>query len=293
MHPSMDYAEIPISFACEGATLVGVLARPERPAGTGVVIVVGGPQYRVGSHRQFVLLARALAEAGFTCLRFDYRGMGDSDGPRVPFEQTGPDIRAAVDALCRSVAGIERVVLWGLCDGAAASALFAPGEPRVAGLALFNPWVRTAEGEAEAMLKHYYRRRLLDARFWRKLRRGDVHVGRSLASLWRTATRAFSKRAAARDETNALATGPLPERVGRALLQHDGPVLIALSERDTVAAEFELIASRAGPLCQVAARPNAARVRLEGADHTFSSAQWRNDAATATVAWLHRHFTAA
>jgi alpha/beta superfamily hydrolase len=45
-----------------------------------VLVIVGGPQYRAGSHRQFTLLARSLAEQGFAVLRFDYRGMGDSTG---------------------------------------------------------------------------------------------------------------------------------------------------------------------------------------------------------------------
>ena len=54
--------EIPLAFPCQQDSLIGILHRPERPRRTGVVIVVGGPQYRVGSHRQFTLLARYLAE---------------------------------------------------------------------------------------------------------------------------------------------------------------------------------------------------------------------------------------
>ena len=37
-----------IVFECSGARLCGVLHRPSRPDRRGVVIVVGGPQYRVG-----------------------------------------------------------------------------------------------------------------------------------------------------------------------------------------------------------------------------------------------------
>ena len=61
----MNYTEQTTAFACAGETLLGILAEPQTPAHTGVVVVVGGPQYRVGSHRQFVLLSRALAAAGF------------------------------------------------------------------------------------------------------------------------------------------------------------------------------------------------------------------------------------
>jgi len=50
-----------LTFDCDGDACIGVLATGRAPgaARTGVVIVVGGPQYRVGSHRQFTLLARA------------------------------------------------------------------------------------------------------------------------------------------------------------------------------------------------------------------------------------------
>ena len=62
-------SESAIAFACAGERLLGIVTRPQQAATTGVVIVVGGPQYRVGSHRQFVLLARDLAEAGYAVLR--------------------------------------------------------------------------------------------------------------------------------------------------------------------------------------------------------------------------------
>jgi len=47
----------------------------------------------VGSHRQFVQLARRLAKQGYPTLRFDYRGMGDSEGVYRSFENVGPDLQ--------------------------------------------------------------------------------------------------------------------------------------------------------------------------------------------------------
>ena len=49
-----------------------------------VVIVVGGPKYGVGSHRQFVTTARYVAAAGYPVLRFDYPSKGDSSYHRKP-----------------------------------------------------------------------------------------------------------------------------------------------------------------------------------------------------------------
>ena len=74
------WLEDPLSFGCGDETLIGVLARPALETRVGVVIVVGGPQTHVGSHRQFVLLSRHLAAGGVPCFRFDVRGMGDSTG---------------------------------------------------------------------------------------------------------------------------------------------------------------------------------------------------------------------
>jgi LmbE family N-acetylglucosaminyl deacetylase len=89
--------ESAIAFGCEAETLFGVLHRPVQPGTRGVVIVVGGPQTRVGSHRQFVLLARALAAAGVAALRFDYRGMGDSSGSVRDFTTIDADIWAGAE----------------------------------------------------------------------------------------------------------------------------------------------------------------------------------------------------
>ena len=58
----MSFTEQAFVFPCAGERLLGIVTMPECPRATGVLLVVGGPQYRVGSHRQFLLLSRALAE---------------------------------------------------------------------------------------------------------------------------------------------------------------------------------------------------------------------------------------
>src|SRR5712692_9618697 len=137
----MTHNEIALIFDCEGESLVGILSGAGPLAGRGVLIVVGGPQYRVGSHRQFTLLARHLAERGVPALRFDYRGMGDSGGEFRTFERVGADIRWAVDRFFASVPGLKEVVIWGLCDAASAALFYAHQDERVSGLILLNPWV--------------------------------------------------------------------------------------------------------------------------------------------------------
>ena len=82
--------------------MLGIVSLPAPDApqqNTGVVIVVGGAQYRVGSHRQFVQMARLLAAAGYPVLRFDFPGMGDSPGAPVAFEDSAPHIAAAEEGV--------------------------------------------------------------------------------------------------------------------------------------------------------------------------------------------------
>lgn len=96
----MDVRERPVLFECNGCRLVGII-HGAGSGDTGVLVIVGGPQYRVGSHRQFLLLARYLAANNVPVMRFDYRGMGDSEGDIRSFESIDDDIRAAIDAFSK------------------------------------------------------------------------------------------------------------------------------------------------------------------------------------------------
>lgn len=297
--------ECAVVFPCEGRELVGVLHRPDVAASVGVVIVVGGPQYRVGSHRQFTQLARALADAGYAVLRFDYRGMGDSDGDARTFEDVQPDIAAAIGALAREVPTATRIVLWGLCDAVSAILLGAADDERVAALVLANPWVRSDAGEARARLKHYYLQRLLSPGFWRKLMHGGVNPAasiRGIAASWRKARGAPASSAeptsAPRDAQPATvsadaaaatsSSGEFVERMLNGWQRYGGPVLLLLSGRDLTAREFEDLCGRARPWRRLIAKATTTVVRLPDADHTFSTRDALSSSTVACIDWLAR-----
>src|SRR5439155_9776004 len=130
---SREEIEEVVAFQGRQGRLWGVLARPPAAlaaSSMAVLVVVGGPQYRVGSHRQFVSLARRLAKSGFATLRFDYAGMGDSEGARPDFLNCGPDLAAALGALAQACPRVTRFAVWGLCDAASAAFMFATADAR-------------------------------------------------------------------------------------------------------------------------------------------------------------------
>ena len=77
-----EYLEKAIEFSCLDKKLYGILHIPDhfRIIDQIVLMIVGGPQTRVGSHRLYVQFARKISEKGFAVFRFDYEGIGDSEG---------------------------------------------------------------------------------------------------------------------------------------------------------------------------------------------------------------------
>ncbi|MEA1013581.1 hydrolase 1, exosortase A system-associated [Sphingosinicella sp. LY1275] len=171
-----------MTFACEDATLGATL--DDGAGTTGVLMVTGGSQTRIGSHRMYERLAAALAERGVPCFRFDRRGVGDSEGADPGFRGSGPDIAAATGAFRAARPGLERIVGFGLCDGATALALF--GRPAgLDGLILANPWLVEAEAgrPAPAAIKRHYRDRLLSREGWDKILSGSISYRKLLKGI--------------------------------------------------------------------------------------------------------------
>lgn len=280
-----------LAFGCQGEQLVSVVSLPAgEPGDLALLVVVGGPQVRAGSHRQFTQLCRTVAATGVPAMRFDVRGMGDSTGPLHTFEHVGDDISAALDALQARLPGVRRVVLWGLCDGASAALMHvhAQADPRVAGLVLLNPWVRSAQTLARAHVKHYYWNRLRQGEFWRKLLGGGVAL-KALRDL-------AGNLKAARGGTPAAGSAaalPFQERMLRGAEGFAGPVLWVLSGQDYTAKEFVELAAQVPAWQRVLARPGAERLDLEGADHTFSDRVHEDALAARTVSWLQARCTGA
>lgn len=278
-HPS--WVEEALVVPCAGESLMAMLSLPatETPRG-GVVIVVGGPQYRAGSHRQFVQLARRLAAGGYAVIRFDMRGMGDSTGTMPSFDEIDPDIDAVVQALRRRLPGLKGVALWGLCDGASAALIHVRhgAAKAVQALALANPWVRTGATQARTQVRHYYPDRIRQGSFWVKLLSGGV-ARQAAADFLRNVWRSLSKRDG-RDRAT------FQERMAAGWFNFEGPILLIMSSNDYTAREFDDVTASSSDWRGAQQRPRLERVDIAGADHTFSDDEARRAVEDATLRWL-------
>lgn len=284
-HLASTNAERPLVFECKGEQLMGVLHEGEQDASRGILLVVGGPQYRVGSHRQFISLARELALQGIPVFRFDYRGMGDSSGEPINFLGAADDIHAALGAFIGACPRLEQFVLWGLCDAATAATSYAPSDSRVVGLILLNPWVRSEAGEAKAYIKHYYLQRLLSRGFWEKILGGQFKLISSLRSLFEkicdTLGWGSSVKVGAADSGRSLA-----ECMERDLSNFRGKVLLITSGNDLTAAEFLDSISASTGFTNLIDSERFSISRIPEADHTFSRKIWKNEVNNLTADWV-------
>lgn len=285
-----------LSFACGSEQLIGILHPGAPDAARGVLVVVGGPQYRAGSHRQFTLLARSLAARGIPVLRFDYRGLGDSTGAARDFSAVQEDLAAAIDAFQQAQPQLREVVLWGLCDGAAAALMYGPQDQRVAGLVLLNPWARSAASLARSTLRHYYWARLRDPGLWRKIFSGRFAAGAALRGVFKLLGAARQPAAAeaaapaapalARDGSAPPLLPGLQDRLLHGMQHFSGRVLFIYSGADLTAQEFLDMVKASRAWQALLAAPRIAQHTLAEADHTFSRRAWRDQVADWTADWM-------
>ncbi|OGV38017.1 MAG: hypothetical protein A2X48_07900 [Lentisphaerae bacterium GWF2_49_21] len=136
----MNIREKPFIFENKQQKLFGILHQPEcGQKQTAVIFLHGWGTYRIGPHRLFVEVARAFASTGFPCLRFDFRGRGESEG-----DVAGTTLLDMIDDAKQAVKemqkqqGISQIVLLGLCSGGEVAVGAAASDSNVNGLVLLS-----------------------------------------------------------------------------------------------------------------------------------------------------------
>ncbi len=182
MTRQQPWTETPVIFGRD-ASLVGLTCRPAVPRGADKPLVVflnAGIVHRAGPHRMTVHLARTLAAAGVSSLRFDLTGIGDSVVPTgAPAMTIQERVRIDIDdaiAFARAHCGATAFILSGLCSGADNALRTAARRDDVVGLALLDLNVPPTRGY---YLRHYGRR-LLRVETWRNIITGRHPAVRAL-----------------------------------------------------------------------------------------------------------------
>ncbi len=216
-------------FACAGETLAATL--DEAPGTTGLLIVSGGNEIRIGAHRGMAELAATVAAAGHPVFRYDRRGIGDSTGENNGFDSTSEDIREAAIAFRREAPHLIRIVAFGNCDAASALILFNVGTD-IDALVLTNPWTIEADEKggddlpAAAAIRSRYIEKLKNPRELLRLLTGGVNIRKLVSGLMKASSKP------------SQATQGLPARLAAALSATEIPVAILLAKSDNTALAF-------------------------------------------------------
>jgi exosortase A-associated hydrolase 1 len=245
-----------LTFGCDGAELAATLDTGNRA--TGLLIVSGGNEIRIGAHRGMAELAAAVAAEGYPVFRFDRSGVGDSTGTNGGYASSGPDIAAAAAAFRRECPTVSRVVAFGNCDAATALVVHR-GDGAIDALVLANPWVIAPVDEMPpaAAIKSRYARRLRDPAAWAALLTGRIDL--------RALGRGLGRLAQPKRET------PIADLFAGALTASAIPTAILLASGDGTAAAFA-DAWQGEAFAAARAHPTFHVTTFDSASHSFSSA---------------------
>jgi hypothetical protein len=240
-----------------------------------------GMHHRVGPYRLFVDLARRLAELGFTTLRFDLSGLGDSgtySGTVSDESRWIEDMKSAMSLLQDKYA-VRGFVVLGLCSGVDPAHAVALADPRIHG-AIF------VDGHSYITKMHYVHRyvfRATQRRAW------ELFLKRRMPALFGV------EQEPAVETSLAFTRAPMPRErfvreVGR-LLEQKIPLLFAFTgEQHAAFSHPEQFHDMVHPL-ETRGRVDVAMYRR--ADHTLSIPEDRRAFIGAMSRWMAEKFPAA
>lgn len=303
-----------------GLRLFGTLHLPAatpKAALPAVVLLSPGVKMRVGPGRLYVPLTDMLNAMGYTVLRFDFFGLGDSEGElqeRMLADvynniEVGRYVDDTLSALAwlRSQHGFRRFVLGGLCGGAITALLAAERDPSIEGLLSIGMTVTLASNAATpakylpaaelAERRRGYFRRLRDPLSWWRLLTLQSEYG----VIWRSMKQLIVKdrpvqaQPASADPATDSQRGnanPLFPRAFLAFMQRGGKALMLFSGKDRLRAEYEekFAAPFAGRLQHYVAQLDSHVVA--DANHVLSLAEWQREMVETSRQWLLKLYPA-
>lgn len=293
-----------------GQLLHGILHEPDHSVARGVCVLLLSPgiKGRVGPHRLYLKIAERLVPLGFHVLRFDYYGLGDSEGElseRVLADmynsiQAGRYIGDTISAMdwMQSTLGIRRFVGSGLCGGSISALATAEVDSRIecllgVGLPTVleggpENWARILTRHQAESLRSRYLRKLLDPKsLWRFISgRSNYNAISVIFRRWFIERRVAP---AAKVETPASEVDHTNPRFASAfmeMLESSRPMMLLFSGADRLRYQFgenfeshhEARLRHVKHLYEVHVVPNA--------NHVFSEPTWVGELLEVAERWL-------
>jgi alpha-beta hydrolase superfamily lysophospholipase len=277
--------------------LTGVLVQPASASvNPAVVLLNSGGYHHVGPHRLYVPLARQWAALGFSVLRLDLSGLGDSESrDDVPMNEPYPpsalqDIRDAI-AYTRDRVSCDNVILAGMCSGAYHAVHAA--DPAICGVIAVNPPLFHRAGDPIVADPYYNNdaetrrvaRALFSAAKWRRLISGRVDLRYTFKVVSRRAVDAASGIA---KRGKQLLRREGASRTDPVTLFRDGVamhLIFNVGDKSQVFFDREL----AGRLRRTRTQDDLTVDMVDGADHTFMPVRWQRTLAQLMTDRLVQH----
>lgn len=307
----------PVTFRNrDGLRLFGMVHRPVKSCASGAAIILLSPgvKMRVAPHRLYLDMSERFVTLGYTVLRFDFYGLGDSEGDvqeeyladlygAVQVGRYIDDTIAAMDWMQQTY-GITKFIASGLCGGAITGLLTAVKDPRIIGLlglAIpvildgsridYNRYMTDAQLN---MTRDGYFRKLLAPKAWRSWIRlltfqSDYKtIARSLFKPMLTKLRKDKPVVpAATGSEPADNTNPYFAPAFRQMVSTSRPIYLIFAEMDRLYWEFEKkFVERNRPMLDSHAAWYGVHVTKD-ANHIFSFREWEEDMLDRCAQWLH------
>ncbi len=318
----MDRTHIVTFDNQRGHRLVGILHEPPAHGSPNVAVILLSPgvKNRIAPHRLYNKIADRLVGLGLWVLRFDFEGLGDSDGavsePRmadlyrsIQLGRYVQDTHCSMDWM-RSQFGIQRFVLGGLCGGAITGVLAAANRKDVVGIfglgipvmldgSQSDNVAQMTAGQRDSLRQRYIGKLLTPGAWMRLLTlKTDYRLLARVVfgALTRNKSTQPSKQTAEAAPSEVIVpsnANPLFPAALEGTLANNCPVLLMFSESDRLYWEFrEKFAEAHGALLERHVGLIDIQI-LKEANHVLTFLAWQQDMIDRTVAWLGRRRLAA
>ncbi len=286
-------SEKPVYFQSRGKNLFGILHHAvNNNQKVGIIFLNPGLQNRVGPHRIYVKIARRLNQIGFSILRMDFPGVGDSEGDikDIHFDLFDTeDTLSAIDFFIQEEK-IDNVVLLGICAGARNALKVAAKDNRIDSIVLLSLPVITdnkpktresSEPVSEVAAKRFLKtwiKKAFSVKAWKRFFTSD----RVSPSIWSVVRGLIVGRKKWKDNRHKEFF-----KAFEAFLSSKRKALFIYGERDIILKEefevkFNELSEGKRHNCEYYVVPNG--------NHTFSSIEAEKNAIDKTVEWIAQQY---